>query len=164
MNYLYFAISFAVILAGLAGTVLPVLPGIALIYAGYLLYGFLSSWQAYGLPTMAIWGIVTLLSLVVDHYGAMYGARRSGSSILGIWGSFVGAIIGIVLFHLVGLIVGTFLGAVAGELLSGRSIGHAFASGKAALIGFLAGSLVKVVTGLVMTGTFFWQVFGAARM
>jgi uncharacterized protein len=161
VNHLYFALAFALMLLGLAGTILPVLPGIALIYAGYLVYGLLTSWHTYGAPTMVLWGAITLLSLIMDHYGAMYGARRTGSSILAIWGSFIGAIIGIMLFQVAGLIVGTFAGAVIGDFMAGRSIGQAFRSGKAALIGFLAGTLVKIVIGLIMAGMFVWQVLAA---
>ena len=145
-------------LLGLAGTVLPFLPGILLIYVGYITYGLLSSWNAFGSTTVILWGIVTLLSLFMDHYGAIYGAQRSNSSILGIWGSFAGAILGMILFSLAGLIIGTFSGAVVGELMAGRPAGQALRSGKAAILGFLAGSLVKVVIGLIMVGTFIWQV------
>ncbi len=158
MNTFYFAISLIIMLAGLAGTVLPVLPGTVLIYLGYFLYGLLTSWADYGAGTMILWGVVTAGVLFLEHYGAFLGARRSGSSILGIWGSFVGAILGMILFSLAGLIVGTFAGAVVGELIAGRPAGQALKSGKGALIGFLAGSLLKVVVGLIMVGTFIWQV------
>jgi uncharacterized protein len=143
---------------GLIGTVLPVLPGVVLIYATYAAYGLISSWQAFGTHTMVLWGVVTALSLFIDYYGAVHGAHRSKASILGIWGSFAGAVIGLILFHVIGLIIGTFAGAVIGELLAGRPASQALKTGKAALIGFLAGSLVKVVIGLLMVGTFIWQV------
>jgi uncharacterized protein len=158
MNLLYLVIALVIMFLGLAGTVLPMLPGIVLIYAAYAAYGLLTSWKAFGAGTMILWGIVTCLSLFADHYGAMYGARRSGSSILGIWGSFVGAILGFILFNLIGLIVGTFAGAALGELVAGRPAGQAMKSGKAALLGFLAGSLAKVIVGLIMVGAFIWQV------
>jgi uncharacterized protein len=153
-----FAISLVIMLAGLAGTVLPVLPGIVLIYAGYLLYGLLTSWQQYGAGTMIFWGAVTGATLALDVWAPALGARRSSSSILGIWGSFAGAVIGLALFGLPGILVGTFAGAVVGELMAYRSIMEAIRSGKGALLGYLAGSLLKVVIGLVMVGTFIWQV------
>jgi len=158
MNQFYFALTFVIMLVGLAGTVLPVLPGIPIIYLGYILYGLLTSWSEYGLGTMILWGIVTLVTVFLEYYGSVVGAKRSGSSILGIWGSFIGAILGMLLLNLPGLIIGTFFGAIAGELIAGRPTGEALRSGKGALIGFVAGSLFKVVIGLVMVGTFLWQV------
>ena len=158
MNQFYFAITLVIMLVGLVGTVLPVLPGIPIIYLGYIVYGLLTSWSEYGLGTMILWGIVTLVTVFVEYYGSLVGARRSGSSILGIWGSFIGAILGMLIFNLPGLIIGTFLGAISGELMAGRPAAEALRSGRGALIGFLAGSLFKVVVGLVMIGTFIWQV------
>lgn len=158
MNQLYIIITLVIMLAGLAGTVLPVLPGIPIIYLGYVLYGFLSAWQHYGAATMILWGLVTLATLFIEYYGQFLGVKRSGSSIFGIWGSFIGAILGIILFNLPGLIAGTFLGAIIGELIAGRPAGAALKSGKGALLGFIAGSLFKAVVGLIMVGAFLWQV------
>jgi uncharacterized protein len=143
---------------GLAGTVLPVLPGIALIYCAYLFYGLFTSWQYYGVWTMILWGVVTAATFALDYFAPMLGARRSNSSILGIWGSFAGSVIGLVLFGLPGLIVGTFAGALIGELMARRPATQALRSGWGALVGFLAGSLIKVVIGLIMVGVFIWQV------
>ncbi len=116
------------------------------------------TWQDFGAATMIFWGAVTALTLVAEYFAGAFGAKRWGSSIFGIWGSFIGAIIGMLLFNLPGLIVGTFAGAIIGEIIAGRSLGEAVKSGKGAIIGFLAGSLFKVVIGLLMIGTFIWQV------
>jgi uncharacterized protein YqgC (DUF456 family) len=158
MNALYFAIALIIMAVGLAGTVLPVIPGIILIYLGYFLYGLLTSWRDYAAGTMILWGSATAGMLFAEHYGAFLGAKRSGSSIFGIWGSFAGAVLGMMLFGLAGLIAGTFAGAVVGELVAGHPPVRALKSGKGALTGFLAGSLLKVVVGLIMIGTFIWQV------
>jgi len=158
MHALITAATLIVMAAGLAGCVLPVLPGIPLIYFGYLLYGLFTSWHAYGLGTMLFWGAVTLLSLFVDHYAGTLGARRYGSSLFGLWGSFAGAVIGLLLFGLAGLIVGVCAGAVTGELVAGRSLTDALRAGKGALIGFFAGILCKAITGLIMVGTFLWLI------
>lgn len=153
-----FVASLAIMMVGLAGTVLPVLPGILLIYLGYLVYGLLTSWQPYGAGTMIFWGAVTAATLVLDFLGPMLGARRSSSSILGIWGSFVGGIIGLMLSGLPGLIAGTFAGAVVGEIMARRPTGEALRAGRGALIGLLAGSLLKVVVGVIMVGAFILHV------
>jgi len=78
-----FIASLIIMLVGLAGTVLPMLPGILLIYVGYLVYGLLTSWQHYGAGTMIFWGAVTGATLILDYCAPLLGARRSSSSILG---------------------------------------------------------------------------------
>lgn len=158
MNTLAFIVSLAIMAVGLAGTVLPVIPGIALIYCGYLIYGLASSWQCFGAWTMLFWGAVTAATFALDYFAPMFGARRSNSSILGIWGSFAGSVIGLVLFGLPGLLVGTFAGALVGELMARKPAAQALRSGWGALLGFLAGSLIKVMIGLIMVGAFVWQV------
>jgi hypothetical protein len=60
---------------GLVGTVLPVIPGILLIYAGYLLYGFATGWQAYGLAAIVGWSVVTGFVLLLDFYAGAIGAK-----------------------------------------------------------------------------------------
>jgi uncharacterized protein YqgC (DUF456 family) len=161
VNIAAFVVALVLIVLGLAGTILPMLPGIPLIYCAYLVYGLLTSWHSYGAWTMLIWGVVTAATLVLDYYAPMLGARRSNSSILGMWGSFVGSVIGLILFGLPGLIVGTFAGAFVGELMARRPPSQALRAGGGALIGFLGGSLVKLVIGLIMAGTFLWQVLAA---
>jgi uncharacterized protein len=161
MPALLFTICLIIMAAGLAGTVLPTLPGVPLIYLGYLVYGLFASWHAYGPGTMVLWGVVTALMIFLDYYAGVFGARRYGSSIFGIWGSLTGAVIGMLLFGISGLIIGTFAGAVTGELVAGRSIGHALKAGKGAFLGFLAGSLCKAVVGLIMVGVFLWRVLAA---
>lgn len=150
--------SLFIMFLGLAGTALPVLPGLPLVYLGYFFYGFFTSWQSFGAVTMIIWGFVVVIVLLLDYLAGMVGARRSGASAFGIWGSVVGAVAGVMLFGLVGLVAGTFLGAVLGELVAGRPPGEALRSGKGAFMGFIAGSIFKVVVGFIMIGTFLWQI------
>jgi uncharacterized protein len=151
-------IALALMLVGLVGAILPVLPGIPLMYGGYLLYGILSGWQSFGWGTMVFWAAVTILSLMLDYVAGIAGTKQYGASIFGVWGSVVGAVAGVLLANLPGLVIGTFVGAYAGELWAGKSSGEAFRAGKGALIGWLGGTIAKVIIGVVMIGTFLWQV------
>jgi uncharacterized protein YqgC (DUF456 family) len=159
MTIILTVVCLLIMAAGLAGTILPALPGLPLIYLGYLIFGLFTSWQSYGLWTMLLWGAVVAFTLVIDYYAGVLGARRWGSSIFGMWGSLAGAIIGLLLFGLPGLVLGTFGGAVGGELVAGRSIGEALKAGKGSLIGLLAGTLFRAAIGLVMIGTFIWLIW-----
>ena len=149
MDIAVWVICLLVMLAGLAGTILPVLPGIPIIWAGLLGYGLYSGWASYGLGAMAVTGFLVALSLAVDQLASIMGARKFGASRAGMIGSFVGAISGLIIFSLPGLILGTFFGAVAAEMIwEKREIKDSLASGAGALVGFLAGSLFKFMMGL----------------
>jgi uncharacterized protein YqgC (DUF456 family) len=94
MKALWTIVALLIMAVGLVGTVLPVIPGILLIYAGYLLYGFATGWQAYGLPAIVGWSVVAGLVLLLDFYGGAIGAKRYGASPSGAWGSLIGGLIG----------------------------------------------------------------------
>lgn len=144
--------------AGLAGTVLPFLPGILLIYGCYIFYGFATGWSAYGPGAVVGWGIVTVLLTLLDFYAGSIGAKRYGATKWGVWGSVVGGIVGTLAAGFPGLILGPFAGAVVGELMGGRSQRDALWAGWGTFIGFLAGSLFRIVVALTMIGTFVWWV------
>lgn len=159
MKTLWTIVTLLIMAVGLVGTVLPFIPGILLIYAGYLLYGFATGWQAYGLAAIVVWSLVTGLVLLLDFYGGAIGAKRYGASRSGTWGSLIGGVIGTLTAGFPGLILGPFFGAAAGELLSGRTRREALRSGWGTFVGFLVGSVVKIAIGVVMIGTFIWWVF-----
>ena len=158
MKALWTIVTLLIMAVGLVGTVLPVIPGILLIYAGYLLYGFATGWQAYGLTAIVVWSIVTGLVLLLDFYAGAMGAKRYGASRSGVWGSLIGGLIGTLAAGFPGLILGPFVGAAVGELLGGRSYQEALRSGWGTFIGFMVGSVVKIAIGVVMIGTFIWWV------
>ncbi len=160
MKALWTVITLLIMAIGLVGTVLPVIPGILLIYAGYLLYGFATGWQAYGLGAIVVWSVVTALVLLLDLCAGAIGARRYGASRSGTRGSLIGGLIGALAAGFPGLILGPFVGTTAGELLRGRSYRDALRSGWGTFIGFVLGSLVKIAIGVVMIGTFVrWVLF-----
>jgi uncharacterized protein len=158
MKALWTIVTLLVMAVGLVGTVLPVIPGILLIYAGYLFYGFATGWQAYGLAAIVGWSVVTALVLLLDFYAGALGAKRYGASRYGTWGSLIGGLIGTLAAGFPGLILGPFFGAVTGELLRGRSHREALRSGWGTFIGFMVGSVVKIAISVVMIGTFIWWV------
>lgn len=154
MEILFLIITLALMLLGLAGTIFPVLPGIPIIYAGYLIYGLATDWREYGAGVMIAFGAVTLLVLVLDWLAGAIGAKKYGASRAGVVGSVIGAVLGLIFFNIIGLVLGPFVGALLGELLLGRSLKEAVRSGWGALLGFLAGSFFKIVTASVMIVAF----------
>jgi uncharacterized protein YqgC (DUF456 family) len=155
MEVAVFALALLLLLAGLAGTLLPVIPGLPLMWLTLVGYGWFTGWQAYGFTGLLVTGLVVLLSLVVDHAAAVLGAKTFGASRAGLIGAFLGGLLGLIFFSLPGLILGVFLGAMALELLvSRRNLGEALTAGIGALLGFLAGSLFKFMLGLGLLGFF----------
>ena len=158
MRTFWVIVTLLIMVVGLVGTVMPVIPGILLIYAGYLLYGFATGWQAYGLAAIVWWSVVAALILLLDFYAGAIGAKRYGASRSGTWGSLIVGLIGTLAAGFPGLILGPFVGAALGELVRGRSYREALRSGWGTFMGFLFGSVVKIALGVAMIGTFIWWV------
>jgi uncharacterized protein YqgC (DUF456 family) len=141
------------VLAGIAGSVLPALPGVPLVFAGLLLGAWIDHFQKVGWFTLAVLGLLTLLSFAVDFLATSMGAKRVGASKWAIAGSALGTLAGL-FFGIPGLILGPFLGAVAGELLARRGQRQAVRSGFGAWIGLLVGTAGKLALIFAMVGIF----------
>ncbi|MDR1085666.1 MAG: DUF456 domain-containing protein [Deltaproteobacteria bacterium] len=153
------ALAVLIMLVGLAGSFLPVLPGLPIIFGAYLGFGLYSHWQYYGQGTMIFAGAVVVISIALDQLAGIVGAKKFGAGRSGMIGAFLGAVIGVIFFSLPGLILGTFLGAAGFELVfAGRDVSSSLKAGTGALLGFLAGSLFKFILGLILTVLFILKI------
>lgn len=155
---LYDVIAALLILAGLAGTVLPALPGLPLVFAGMLLAAWAGGFNQVGIPMLVVLGVLTVVSLAVDSWATAMGAKRVGASRMAIIGAMLGTFGGMV-FGPVGLLVGPFAGALAGELLSRRSlrmqhVGDAARIGLGTWMGIVFGVVLKMGLAFAMLGLF----------
>ncbi len=150
---LLYVLAAALILVGLVGVVLPVLPGIPLMFAGMALVAFAGDFQWLGPGVLIVLGLLTLLSVAIDLLASLLGARRVGASRLAIAGAAIGALVGL-FFGLPGLILGPFLGAFAGEMIASRHAGTAAKVGVGTWIGMVVGSVAKIAVAFVMLGVF----------
>ena len=113
-------ITLLVVLLGLLGTILPVLPGVPLIFAAALVYAYITGFEVVGVPVIALLGLFALLALVVDFLGTAYGARRFGASEWGTAGGAIGGLVGALagaLFFGVGALFGLLAGTIGGVFL-----------------------------------------------
>jgi uncharacterized protein YqgC (DUF456 family) len=149
------------VIVGIAGTVLPVLPGVAFVFGGLLLAAWADGFQRVGAFTVAILGILTALAVAADFMASAFGAKKMGASPRAVAGATIGAIVGI-FFGLPGLVLGPFVGAVAGELSANRELRHAGRAGLGTWVGLLLGSIAKLVLAFLMVGVFAtaWLVGG----
>lgn len=136
------------LLVGFVGSILPVIPGPPIAFLG-LIALHLTAQYDFTIKLLIIYGILSGLVVLLDTLIPIYGTKRFGASNYGVWGSVIGAILGI-FFPPFGIIVGPFLGAVAGELIHGKKGQEAMKAGLGSFIGFLAGTFIKLlVTGFM---------------
>lgn len=136
-------------LAGLAGTLLPVLPGPLFIWIGMLLYGLIAGFENTGPGFLMMQALLALCVFGVDYFFSALGTRYFGGSRAALWGAAIGLMFG-VLFFPVGLLVGPFAGAAIADLLfRGRAV-QALKSGVGASIGFWIALPVKLGLEAVM--------------
>lgn len=158
---IWYVIAGILVLVGLAGIILPALPGLPLVFFGMLLAAWAGGFAQVGAGTLVALGVLTLLSVAVDFWAAAIGARRVGASRLAIIGAIVGTLFALFMGPL-GLFVGPFLGAVAGELLHRRrldrsGVGHATRVGFGTWLGIVFGIALKLMLALAMLGLFAWS-------
>jgi uncharacterized protein len=138
---------------GIAGAVLPLLPGPPLSYCGLLLLHFTSKYQ-FSTRFLIIWAIITILVALLDYLVPVWGAKKFGAGKAGVWGCIIGLAIGMFVFPPFGIIFGPLAGAVIGELIAGKKATHAMKAGFGSFAGFMAGVLLKVITSVMMAWYF----------
>jgi len=143
MDVLIYVLSFLLFVGGIAGCVLPILPGPPLGYAGLLLLHFTGR-ADFSTTQLVTWLIIVVILQVVDFVTPLLGSKYTGGTSFGNRGCVAGTLIGM-FFLPWGIIVGPFIGAVAGEMLGGSYLAHAIRAGIGSLIGFLVGTLLKVI-------------------
>jgi uncharacterized protein YqgC (DUF456 family) len=141
------------VIAGFVGVVAPVLPGAPLVLAGLIVAAWAENFQYVGVWTLVLLGVLTALTFVVDAIASAMGVKRVGASKQAMWGALIGTTIG-VFFGLPGILLGPFVGAVAGELFVTRDAKQVGRAGVAAWIGFVVGTLGKLALMFTMVGVF----------
>ena len=144
------------ILAGLLGSFLPVLPGPPISYVGLLLLQ-LTSTPPFSIQFLVIWALIVIAIMILDNVVPAWGARKYGGSPFGVWGSIVGLIAGF-FFPPMGIIIGPIVGAFAGEIVGGKTSDQALRAAWGSFVGFLAGTLIKVVASGMMGYYFFMNI------
>lgn len=153
MTPLIWILSLMLVGVGIAGVLLPGLPGTPLVFGGLLLAAWADGFQNVSVGTVLILAVLTVLAFCVDFISSSLGARSAGASRAAVVGAALGTLVGI-FFGFAGIILGPFIGAVIGEFLARRNLGQAGRAGLAAWIGFILGSGVKLMLAFTMVGIF----------
>lgn len=145
-------------LIGLAGTILPMLPGLPIMWLGAFIYALLTGFEKIGWTFLGIFALLTAIITLLDYVANLYGAKKMGATRWGLWGAFLGMLVGLFAGGLIGILLGSFIGAILGELLGGGKGSQALKAGTGTFLGFLGGTFLKFVVGCAMIGIFLWQV------
>lgn len=159
MDLLIIIVGFLLIIVGIIGCLLPVIPGPPLSFAGILLQQLRPGENPFPLNFLIIWGMITLVVTLLDYLLPIYGTKKYGGSRMGVYGSVVGLLIGLFFFPPVGIIIGPFTGALLGEFISGKSGKDALRASIGSFIGFLTGTAAKLVVSGILTYHFINSVF-----
>lgn len=154
---LLWTLAVLLVAVGVAGTVLPALPGTVLVLAGLVLGAWIDDFTRVGGVAIAVIAAIAVLAWVLDYVAGLIGARRAGASRQALVGAALGTVAGLFM-GLVGVLLMPLVGAAAGEYLARRADagahGQALRVGVATWLGILVGLLAKVVLAFVMIGIF----------
>lgn len=148
MDTFWFILGMLLVLGGIIGSILPMLPGPPLGYIG-LLVQQLKSDAPFTVKFLLIWAGITLIVTVLDYVIPLYGTKKFGGSKYGIWGCTIGLLVGL-FFGPWGIIGGPFIGAFVGELLAKNNSDKALKAALGSFIGFLFGTLLKLIACFMM--------------
>lgn len=158
MDFLLIGFGIFFLLLGISGCILPALPGPPLSYAALLLLHFTGKYD-FSMRFLIVWALITLVVTVLDYLIPVWGTKRFGGSKRGIWGSIAGLIVGMFFFPPFGIILGPIAGAVLAELSGGKNHRDALRAGFGSFVGFLAGTLLKLIASGLMTWYFIAKLF-----
>jgi uncharacterized protein len=150
---LLWTLSVVLVVAGLAGIVLPALPGTLLVFGGLVLGAWIDDFTRVGWFALGAIAVLAVLAWLMDYVAAMLGAKRAGASRQAIIGAAIGTVAGIFL-GIVGVLFMPLVGAAAGEFMARRNHQQAVRVGIATWLGLLAGMLAKFVLAFMMIGIF----------
>ena len=160
MDIVYECIGWGLIAIGVTGCFLPVLPGPPIAYSALFLALACGDHSSPGVLAFVVSGVAMLVVLALDWLVPALGAKKFNCSRAGMFGCFVGTVVGMFFLPL-GVLAGPFLGALAGEMLSGRPFGCSLRGACGALLGYLFGVVLKVVCCGYIAFVFWSSIHGS---
>ena len=161
LSILFLILSSAIMLTGLAGVFLPVLPGVPLVFAGAFIYAWSTSFEVITVGNIVLFAVLTAIASAVDYVGGLITAKKYGASRYGLIGGILGGILGLIAFGIPGLIIGQLAGVILGEMYFGKQMKESFTSGFAMFVGYILGSTVKVFFAGLIVIIFYIKILGA---
>lgn len=148
-DLIWSVIGLLLLLAGIAGCFLPVLPGPPLAWFSLLILQ-LQEEPPFNTDFLLLWASIVVVVTLLDYYIPVWGTKKFGGTKSGVWGSAIGVVVGLFIFPPIGIIIGPFIGALIGEFVAGKDAQQALRSAWGSFIGFMAGTLMKLAVSLIM--------------
>ncbi len=156
MDIILIIIGFILIIGGIVGSVLPVLPGPITSWFGLLLL-YLTDAVPMNYTILGTTLVLAIVIFVLDYFIPGMGAKKFGGSKYGVRGTTIGLIVGIIFFPPFGIIVGPFVGALIGELIFGTKTNQAIKAALGSLLGLLTSTFLKLIVAICFAILFFWK-------
>jgi len=158
MDVFLLIISILLIIIGLMGCIIPILPGPPISYVGIILL-HLSDYGNFSENFLYLFAGITVIVTVLDYIVPVWGTHKFGGSKAGVRGATAGLIIGVFIFPPLGIIIGPFAGAFLAEMMCENNFNKAFRSGLGSLLGFILGTGLKLAASISMTFYYFKELF-----
>lgn len=158
MNAIIILAAIGLMLIGLIGSFLPLIPGSPLILLGVFIYAWHSNFLVITWGTLAILLALAVLSQILEHFASLLGAKKFGASRWGMIGAFLGGMIGFFSSGILGILIGPFIGALLLEFFHGQSLNASLKIGLGTLVGFLGGAIGKIIIAFTMIGIFLIKI------
>lgn len=160
-DYALVILGFLLMVVGVLGCILPVIPGPPLSYGGLILLE-LTDFADFSATFLIGFAVLAVAVTILDYFVPIWGTRRYGGTKYGSWGATVGVVLGIFLFPPLGIIILPFVGAVVGESIKGSDFNASLRAGFGSFVGFLMGTGIKLIAALIMAYYFFTRIDYAA--
>ena len=151
MEYIYWGLVILLFIIAFIGLVYPVIPSVLFLFAGFVLYGFLFSFEPFNWFFWIVQGLFTILLFGADYISNLIGIKKFGGSRAGVYGSTIGLLVGPFVIPFLGIILGPFIGAVASELIVHRKgFKEALKIGFGSVVGFISSVFTKGIIQILM--------------
>lgn len=159
MDIILLLLGFLLMLIGILGSILPVIPGTPISWLGLVVL-FLAPSMEFDWTFIIITGVVATVIYILDYIIPAIGTKKFGGSRAGAWGTIIGLIVGIIAPIPLGILIGPFLGALVGELAFNQTDGpKALKAAFGSFIGFLASTFMKLFVTFFFLILFCWKVW-----
>lgn len=150
-------LAISVLIIGFIGAIVPGIPGIGLMFLSALFYGFASQFEKISIGWIAIFGMLTLISFVLDYLSSIMAAKKFGATKFGIIGGVLGAVIGTLILNLPGLFLGQFAGMLIGEIYGGKALKASVKAGFGGMIGYILGITINISIAFFILAIFLFK-------
>lgn len=148
-----------IMLVGFIGCVAPLLPGPPIVWLGALYYGWKTDFSDYGWPTLLLMLIIALIGSTAEYWLSYFGARKSGASVWTSLAALAGGLIGLLLFSLPGLVIGSFAAIALVEYRIHKDWNKILKAGLGYLTGYLLSMVVEVFSCIVIVAIFVAAIY-----